>query len=68
MVLINSGGAAGTGDDADPDGPDDPDDPDDPPDEVISPKLPDTADDGSKFDKYNGPAAYGDDTGDGTGS
>jgi type VI secretion system secreted protein VgrG len=71
MVLINSGGAAGTGDDADPDdpeAPDDPDAPDDPPDEVISPKPPDTADDGSKFDKYNGPAAYGDDTGDGTGA
>jgi type VI secretion system secreted protein VgrG len=59
IVLINSGGAAGTGDDAnpddpeDPDDPDDPDKPDDPPDQVISPKPPDTADDGSKFDKLN---------------
>jgi type VI secretion system secreted protein VgrG len=74
IVLINSGGAAGSAADADPDdpddpdNPDDPDDPDDPPDEVISPKPPDTADDGSRFDKYNGPAAYGDDAGDGTGA
>jgi type VI secretion system secreted protein VgrG len=47
MVLINSGGAAGTGTDASPLNPDPP------PSEVKGPATPDTADDGSKFTKLN---------------
>ena len=46
MVLINSGGAAGSGPGASPDSPDSPDAPTDP-------KDPDTADDGSKGGKLN---------------
>jgi type VI secretion system secreted protein VgrG len=46
MVLINSGGAAGSGPGASPDSPDSPDAPTDP-------KDPDTADDGTKGGKLN---------------
>jgi len=49
MVLINSGGAAGSGSGASPQGPDSPKDPVAPKD----PKEPDVADDGSKGDKLN---------------
>jgi len=44
MVLINSGGSAGSGPGASPQSPD-------PPDAPVDPKDPDTADDGSKFTK-----------------
>jgi len=47
MVLINSGGAAGSGTAASPD------DPTAPPTTVKGPAQPDTADDGSKFTKLN---------------
>jgi len=46
MVMINSGGSAGSGPGASPDSPDSPDAPKDP-------KDPDTADDGSKGGKLN---------------